>query len=50
VLSFILFNVDIFYHNGEPILPHQLPRSLFDGLKYAFTGRVVAAKAILTRE
>jgi len=31
MLNFILFYVDIFYHNGEPILPHQLPRSLFDG-------------------
>jgi len=50
VQNFILFYVDIFYHNGEPILPHQLPRSLFDGLQYAFTGRFVAAKATLTRE
>jgi len=32
VLIFILFYVDIFYHKGEPILPHRHPRSLFDVL------------------
>jgi hypothetical protein len=50
VLIFILFYVDIFYHKGEPILPHRHPRSLFDVPQYAFTGRIVAAKATLTRD
>ena len=47
---FISFYVDIFYPTGEPILPQRLPCSLFDVLKYAFTSRIVAATATLTRE
>ena len=49
-MIFIRFLVDIFYLKGEPILPHRLPCSLFDVPMYAFSGRVVAAKATLTRE
>ena len=43
LIKFISFYVDIFYPTGEPILPHRLPRSLFDVLRYAFTSRVAAA-------
>jgi len=50
LIIFISFYVNIFYPIGEPILPHRLPRSLFDVLQYAFTGRIVAATATLTRE
>jgi hypothetical protein len=42
--------IGIFYPSGEPISPHRLRCGLFDVHKYAFTGRFLAARAILTRE
>ncbi len=50
MIIFVSFYVDIFYPTGEPILPHRIPRNLFDVLEYAFTSRVAAATATLTRE
>jgi hypothetical protein len=51
MIVFISFSIGIFSHKGEPILAHRLPYySQIDGLKYAFTGRLAAAKATLTPE